>query len=141
MTKKKNDKPQQCSGEEEEWERVLREHPVIGTNPFKFIYVGRRDYYYDINTKWNEDKFYDDLEPDEEEEEEPQRDWWTEAEEMLDTLNDFDKTLMKEHYIYGKSWSQIGRDRNQTRQNIYYHKERIVRALRKTYGVTADGDN
>ena len=119
MTKKKNDKPQQCSGEEEEWERVLREHPVIGTNPFK----------------WNEDKFYDDLEPDEEEEEEPQRDWWTEAEEMLDTLNDFDKTLMKEHYIYGKSWSQIGRDRNQTRQNIYYHKERIVRALRKTYGV------
>ena len=129
MKKKKTNRPLT------DWEKVLEEHPEIQPNPYKFIYVGDRDYYYDINNEWDEDSFYEELEPEEESEEEPQRDWWSEAEEMLDTLNKFDRELMEEHYIKGKSWSQIGRDRNQTRQNIYYHKERIMRALRKHYGA------
>lgn len=114
-----------------DWEKVLEDHPVIQPNPFKFIYVGDKEFYYDMNHEWDEDAFYDKLEPEDEEESEEERDWWSEAEEMLKSLNAFDRQLMEEHYIHGKSWAQIGRERNQTRQNIYYHKERIFRILRK----------
>lgn len=115
---------------------VYAEHPEIKPNTWKNLYVGNREFIYDINHDLSdglqelEDKIDGTWEEDVDES------YLEEIElgnELFQSLNEDDQWFVRRHVYEGASLAQIGREKGYTRQNAKHHWTRIKKLLRKNF--------
>lgn len=120
------------------WQRIMdeldEEHPEIQTNTFKFLYVGNREFIYDINNETSEDTFIEQLEPEPEEDSEGETERIRDlGEEMFGTLTGKLKTIMEMKYHDNYSLAEIGRQLGMSRQLVFYHHSKAIAQLRAQF--------
>lgn len=120
------------------WKRIMDEldqqHPEIQTNTFKFLYVGNREFIYDINNETNEDTFIEGLEPEPEEDSEGETEARQElGEQMFSALSGKLKTIMEMKYKENYSLAEIGRALGMSRQLVFYHHSKALQQLRAQF--------
>jgi RNA polymerase sigma factor (sigma-70 family) len=120
------------------WQRIMdeldQEHPEIQTNTFKFLYVGNREFIYDINNETNEETFIEQLEPEPEEDSEGETERVRElGEQMFETLTGKLKTIMEMKYHDNYSLAEIGRQMGMSRQLVFYHHSKAIAQLRSQF--------
>lgn len=117
------------------------EFPPIQHNKFKYIYVGDKSYYFDMNNTYDPtDDLIDAIDAKDDDEE-------SSDEEPTFTINELDKMSRKllraltkrQRYVVksvlyeNKSFAEIGRELKCTRQNIYHHYHNSIRILRDKF--------
>jgi len=120
------------------WQRIMdeldAEHPEIQTNTFKFLYVGNREFIYDINNKSSEETFLEQLEPEPEEDSEGETQRVRElGTEMFGALSGKLKTIMEMKYHDNYSLAEIGRQLGMSRQLVFYHHSKATAHLRSLF--------
>ena len=130
---------------DKKWQRIMdeldEEHPEVLTNHFKFLYVGNREFIYDINNDTDEDTFIEQLEPEPEEDSEGETERIRElGAEMFETLPEGTvRDIFDLHYNQGLGWTQIGIKLNMSKQLVYYHYKKNLELLRSLY-ITEDNE-
>jgi DNA-directed RNA polymerase specialized sigma subunit len=124
---------------DKKWQMIMdqldEEHPEIEPNHFKFLYVGNKEFIYDINNHSDEDTFIDALEPEEEEDSEGETERRRElGSNMFEALPEGTvRDIFDLHYNGGFGWTQIGEKLNMSKQLVYYHYKKNLELLRSLY--------
>ena len=117
------------------------EFPPIQHNKFKYVYVGDRDYYFDMNNSYDptDDMIaaIDDEDDDEDTSEDEPIYTIDELDKMsrkmLRTLTKRQRLVVKSVLYENKSFAEIGRELGCTRQNIYHHYYTGIRILKEKF--------
>lgn len=122
------------------WEAKLKkldeEHPDIQPNTFQFIYAGSDDFWFDLNNRYDPtDDWIDELDGDQPPPPPPKDTVGREklAHSMLKALDRKERKIVKAHLFENKSFAQIGREMNCTRQNVKYHYDKSLAKLRDKF--------
>jgi len=112
-----------------DWQKILedldKEHPPIVDNHYRYLYVGDREYIYDVNTEA--------FEPEPQEKEEDNTDYNGIAEELLSILTPQEKQLVQWILYDGKTYAFCGRHYGCTRQNIRYLYKRAMAKMKNHF--------
>lgn len=115
---------------------IYAEHPDIEINTWKNLYVGDREFIYDINNDLHdpieelEQKLDGTWEEDEDDSYENEIEL---GNKMFLSLSPEDQYIIRRHVYEGASLAQIGREKGYTRQNAKHHYERIKKLLAKSF--------
>lgn len=119
---------------QDKWKRIMKqmdeEYPDILPNHFKFKYVGTSTFLYDINNQYD---------PDYEPPPDPDPDGIKHQHDMelgdlmLKSLRGKQYQIVYKKFWEEKSFAQIGRELNISRQLVYYHYNRAITKLQKLY--------
>jgi RNA polymerase sigma factor (sigma-70 family) len=132
MTKKKIDKIYQI---------LNTEFPPIQHDKWKYVYVGDRNYFFDLNNNYDPtDDMIDaiDAKDDEEASSEDEPLYTIEeldamSRKMLRALTKRQRYVIKSVLYENKSFAEIGRELGCTRQNVYHHYNNALRILREKF--------
>jgi RNA polymerase sigma factor (sigma-70 family) len=123
---------------DKKWQAIMdqldEEHPEIQTNHFKYLYVGHREFIYDINNETSEDTFIEGLEPEPEEDNSEEEAAIRElGEQMFKEFKGRDLQIMKLRYEEGWSFADIGRKFGMSRQLVFYHHKKNIEHLQNKF--------
>ena len=119
-----------------DWNAILKQldiaHPPIQPNHYRYLYVGHREYIYDVNVDaWPSET----EEPQQDSEIDSEIDYHALAQEMLAKLTPQEAQLVQWILYDGKSYAFCGRHYKCTRQNIRYLYKRALAKLHSFYNV------